>query len=81
MKYHLSINCRIGMEYLKLGTPIPGKTNRESFYIYQERIQKGIKYYTGCDSEDTDGSCKGHPDDYKEPVVIKEAPSEPAKTD
>lgn len=60
--YHVSVVVETAIEMLKKGKNIFDCPIGASFTLLWRQKKAGKKYYTGCEKENDEGKCAGHPD-------------------
>lgn len=59
--YHVCIPVQRALDDLKKGKNYLNCTPSRALKVLTEQRAMGKAYFTGCDNEDADGGCKGHP--------------------
>jgi hypothetical protein len=63
MSYHICVPVDVAMEKLRDGVNFFSSSPSEAFAELVKQQEAGKKYFTGCDNEDADGRCQGHPEE------------------
>lgn len=61
ISYHICIPVEKAIELVKAGKNPLYSTPSRAIKILTDYRAAGIEFYTGCESEDVNGRCKGHP--------------------